>query len=718
MFADIVGYTDLMQRDEASAMEKLDQFKSSLERKIPEHKGEIIQYFGDGCLAIFSSTLDAISCARKLQEHWGQTDNLPVRIGLHLGDVIRKDDNVYGDSVNIASRIESMGIPNSILLSESVRNSIKNQPELNFQLLGKYEFKNVSEPIAVYALDVDKLEIPDPSAVTGKLAQKGKKPTRPMRSLALATLALIAIVAIGYFILQPKAVTAQEIDPSIAVLPFINLSQDTDRDYLSAGFTSEVNYQLSKIESLSVVPQTMTRQLTNQQKSSSDIAEELNVNYILEGTIQSSGERTRLITELTRMTDNKLIWSEEFDLDEINLIDAQIQVSSGIAEKLPLSVSDKKITELQKIPTSNLLAYEFYLKALDRYYDFAWFSELKDNETTVRYLEEAISHDPDFAQAYAMLAQIYMGASTIWGANFEELSNIGVDYAKKALKLDSLLPGPYEAIARYERIKGIDTWRNWARKALEIDPKAGLFEFYSDYYTKGDYINAFDYAALQIKSDPKSPKGYFALATIHSDLGNLDRSIEIWNHLLDKGFKNNILIGNLVNAYNSTSQTDKSISIIEKLVQPRDSLVRALYMGMTHLFAREWKEAEKNYLAREYLDMDLALIHLNIGLESSAANLFQDAIERRNENILEGPWALRDLSRIHAAMGDFDESYKYLDELNNRGDNHYPFLLADPFFDSIRNEKRFQDYCDRVEARKAKLRRQIQNMEKDLKLEI
>jgi len=418
------------------------------------------------------------------------------------------------------------------------------------------------------------------------------------------------------------------------------------------------------------------------------------------------------------MTDNKLNWSEEFDLSEINLIDAQIQVSTGIAEKLPLNVSEQKISQIQKIPTSNLLAYEFYLKALDRFHDFAWFSELKYNETTIRYLEQAISHDPNFAQAYALLAEIYIGASTIWGANFEELSNKSIEYAKKAIQNDSLLPDPYIVIGRYERIKGIDTWRNWVNKALEIDPKTGLFEYYSDYYTKGDIINAFDYAALKIKRDPKSPRGYFALATIHSDLGNFERSLEIWNHFLDKGLENQYILGNILNDYRSTSETDKAIALIENLVAPRDSLIESYEMGVAHFFERNWKEAEPYYVARDYLDMDYALILHNTGRESSAHKFFEDAIERRNASILEGPWPQRDLSRIYAARGDFEKAYEYLDELDKRDDLHYPFLLNDPFFDHIRHEKKFQEYCKRIDAKKEKLRRQIQNMEKELELNI
>ena len=716
MFADIVGYTDLMQRDEAHAMRKLDKFKSALELEIPKFNGEIIQYFGDGCLAIFNSALDAISCTRKLQQNWGHEVEVPVRIGLHLGDVIRKDDNVYGDSVNLASRIESMGIPNSILVSESVRRSVKNQPDLQFEALGTYEFKNVHEPTAVYALNVDGLAIPDVNEITGKMAKSEKKPSRASPVIILSILALVAILVIGYFAMKPEAQPTDEIESSIAVLPFTNLSQDANQDYLSAGFTSEVNHQLSKIESLSVVSQTMTRQLVSQQKSSSEIAEELKVNYILEGTIQSAGERTRLITNLTRMTDNELIWSEEFDLNKVNLIDAQIQVSTGIAEMLPLKITKRKLSELQRIPTSSALAYEFYLKALNSSPGMP--ALLESFEPSIRFLENAISLDENFAQAHALMARLLHQMSGTWGAEIEQLRSSSINYAKRAITLDSLLPDPYIVLGLNQNDQVSGSGTQYFAKANELDTKAGLVEL-SDYHmARGEYISAYEYAALKVQRDPKSPDGYFLIAYIHHEIGNYHKAIEILEKLLDQGYENINIPETLVYVFTTIGKLNDAGRVIDSKIMPKDSISGLRTKGINFLFSREWKEAEEYYLRTNNEDMDLALIHLKTGRRKSAEDLFNKSIQRRLVIESHNPWPLIDLSRIYSAMGDFNRAYEYLDILDQGDILNFPWIDVDPFFDRIRNEKRFQEYCDRLDAKKEKLRRQIQNLEKELDLKI
>ena len=631
--------------------------------------------------------------------------------------MIRKDNNVYGDSVNIASRIESMGIPNSILVSESVRNNIKNQPGLQFQLLGEYEFKNVSEPMAVYALDTDKLEIPDPASVTGKLAIKAKKRSTLLRRFGIVALIIVAILAYDYFEENSKSKETEEITSSIAVLPFTNLSQDADQDYLTAGFTSEVNHQLSKIESLSVISQTLAQQLVRQAKTAGEIAKELNVNYILEGTIQKAGDRTRLITNLTRMTDNQMIWSEEFDLDEVNLIDAQIQVSTGIAEKLPLNVSEQKITQLQKIPTSSPLAYEFYLKALDSFNE--WVALQQAYTPTIRFLEKAISLDNNFAQAHALLARVYQNSSRMVGADYDQASANSLKYAHKAIALDSLLPDPYVVLGQYYNDRESGDGLKWFSKANELDPRAGLFELFQFHIARSEYISAFEYAALKVERDPISPYGYIGIAEVNADLGNLERAMAILEHLLDQGFTNTFVTGNLINIYSVLRRPDDAMRLIDAYLMPKDSVSGIREKGIIYLFSKEWNESEPYYLRTNNFDMDLGLIHLNTGREASADTLFQAAISRRLVFLqTNATWYLRDLSRIYAAMGDFEKTYEYLEILDQRDDLHYGWIHIDPFFDKIRDENRFQDYYKRIETRKEKLRRQIQNMEKELEFDI
>ena len=169
LFADIVGYTQLMQRNEKSALASLQKFKSELEQRVPVCNGEIIQFYGDGCLALFNSSVEAVECAKSLQLAFQKTPVTPVRIGLHAGEVLFKNDNVFGDAVNIASRVESLGVPGAVLLSSNIRNQIKNKSEFKLQSLGRFAFKNVEGDMTVYALANKGFPIPKKEEMQGKL---------------------------------------------------------------------------------------------------------------------------------------------------------------------------------------------------------------------------------------------------------------------------------------------------------------------------------------------------------------------------------------------------------------------------------------------------------------------------------------------------------------------------------------------------------------------
>jgi len=527
---------------------------------------------------------------------------------------------------------------------------------------------------------------------------------------------LVTLAVIGYIALSPKTETNEEIASSIAVLPFTNLSQDADQDYLSAGFTSEVNHQLSKIEPLSVISQTIAQQLVSQEKTTAEIAKELNVNYILEGTIQKAGDRTRLITYLTRMTDNQMIWSEEFDLNEVNLIDAQVQISTGIAEKLPLNISTRKLLELQKIPTSSPLAYEFYLKALDNTPGMP--ALLESFEPSIRFLEKAISLDGDFALAHALMARLLHQMSGTWGAEVEQLRSRSINFANMAISFDSVLPDPYIVLGLNQNDEVSGSGIKYFAIANELDPKAGLVEL-SDYHiARGEYISAYEYAALKVQRDPKSPNGYYFIASIHHEIGNSHKAIEILEKLINQGYANISIPESLIYVFTTVGKLNEARRIIDSKVMPRDSISGLRAKGVNFLFSREWKEAEEYYNRTNNEDMDLALIHLNTGRKESAERLFQQSIQRRLAIESIHPWPLIDLSRIYAAKGNFEKAYEYLDILDKRDVLHFPWIHVDPFFDKIRNEKKFQEYCDRLEAKKEKLKRQIQAIEKDLDLDI
>ena len=200
LFADIVGYTALMQKDEDAALKALHRFKETIEKEALHNGGEVIQYFGDGALLVFDCSADAVTAAMDMQLTFSAVSKIPVRIGMHLGDVLLKSGNVFGDAVNIASRIESMGVPGAVLVSGAIRNQIKNRLGFQLEFLGRFEFKNVEEEMAVYAMANEGLVVPEPGEMKGKLKA------------------------------EPSQELRHPTKKSIIVLPFENISPDPDQD--------------------------------------------------------------------------------------------------------------------------------------------------------------------------------------------------------------------------------------------------------------------------------------------------------------------------------------------------------------------------------------------------------------------------------------------------------------------------------------------------------
>ena len=249
MFCDIQGYTALMQNNEQLALEGLQKFKQELEVEVSKHQGQIIQFYGDGCLSVFDSSTDAVICATNLQQVFQRTPAIPVRIGLHAGDILFKEGNIYGDAVNITSRIESMGVPGSILLSSNIRNQIKNKPEFQVRSIGKYEFKNVDEAMTVYALNQEGLTVPNREDLQGKF--KKQKRSIPLSWIAIVSVILIS--GIAYILLsndrpQPAPISSN----AIAIFPF-DVKGSPEIQYLGDGMVDLISTHLDDIPGINSI---------------------------------------------------------------------------------------------------------------------------------------------------------------------------------------------------------------------------------------------------------------------------------------------------------------------------------------------------------------------------------------------------------------------------------------------------------------------------------
>lgn len=371
VFADVVGYTAMMQKDEMDAVEKINRFRQSLEAIADELDGKIIQYYGDGSLLLFRSATDAAEFSKLLQTDLNEDPLVPVRIGIHMGDVLLHEGNVFGDVVNIASRIQALAPPGGIYITEMVSLNIANKTGLETVFVSEQELKNVKDPIRIF-----------------ELLTPFSKPVVPKA---------------GKVKVAPKVIA----ENSIAVLPFANMSSDQQQEYFSDGLTEDIITQLSKIKSLKVVSRTSVMQYKNNPKPVAEIRSELGVAFILEGSVQRNGQQVRITAQLINALTDEHRWAESYDRPVDDIFSIQREVAIAIAAVLNTHITQNETTTLGNKPTRDMQAYDLYLRG-----KFLVEKRTRTDLLIARELfQQAVNKDPGFATAYAGLANTYLLAS-------------------------------------------------------------------------------------------------------------------------------------------------------------------------------------------------------------------------------------------------------------------------------------------------------------------
>jgi adenylate cyclase len=410
LFTDIVGYTGMMQKDEALAVAVIRRYNAVLEKLVAEHHGEVVNNYGDGSLCTFSSTTDAVKCAVLIQEQLLKSDPpVPLRIGLHVGELVFEDGKAFGDGVNIASRIQSLGQANTILFSKEVFDKIRNQPGFKSLSLGSFEFKNVNDPIEVFALANEGLSIPKRENMEGKLKSGLPKSNKGLQRKTVIAASVVLLLIAGFFIYsmlhKKTGFTGKE--KSIAVLPFINMSDEKGNEYFSDGMTEEITTQLSKIADLKVIARTSSMQYKGSKKSIKEIAEELGVASILEGSVQKIGNDIRITAQLIDANSQQHIWAEKYDRSLKDIFAIQSEVAGQIALQLKANMTKDEKNKIEKVPTDNPQAYEFYLQGNQLHEKFRQTLKQEYFDNSRLMFEKAIALDPNYAHAHAGLAQLY-----------------------------------------------------------------------------------------------------------------------------------------------------------------------------------------------------------------------------------------------------------------------------------------------------------------------
>lgn len=742
LFADIVGYTALMQVSEQQALNALQKFKVQLETQVPIEKGEIIQFYGDGCLCTFDSSVNAVNCAKKLQLAFKNAPEVPVRIGLHAGEVVFKEDNAFGDAVNIASRIESMGVPGSVLISSNIRNQIKNKPEFELVSLGRFEFKNVLEGMTVYALKNEGLIIPEKEEIKGKLKAPPQKKT--FKYLPIIITALLIVLGIFFFYKKnwrPAQTDTSSIKKSIAVLPFRNDSPDNNNIYFCNGIMDGVLNHLAKIPELTVVSRSDVEKYRASSLSSNEIASELGVNYIVEGSVQKIGEQVLIYAQLSKLQEEGYLWSEKFDKKLEDIFSIQSDVTQSIAESLQTLLSPELKKRIEAVPTKDQIAYDYYLQGNEYLFktnifsgsDEEWKSSL---EKATLFYQKALERDSLLAEAYVNLARIEL-LTKRFNSIFEENYLDTIHYlANKAISINPNLAEGYIALGFYYLYTGKESLAKYEfDKALKLNPNdltILINQFYLTLHNKFNYFRCVE-IIKKIESKVVTEEDQESLNQVYYGFYRMIGDLKLERYYSKK-------INSLPDFwyYIKVNELDNALISLDEL-HKIDNQHKLNYLGLIHLQKREFEQAVKYFIKWEQLVKTESPNNwesannwhrygqalMKNGQEDEGKIIIEKQIDNFKKQIalkrMDGVGVFYDLAGSYAFLGDKENAYYWLEKFIReegwlkQGDLE-TFILYDISFDNLRNDQRFKNIVEEGKLEKARIRNEVKAYMKQLEL--
>jgi TolB-like protein/Tfp pilus assembly protein PilF len=562
MFTDMVGYTALMQEDENLARIKRKKHRESQKSVTEDFNGQILQYFGDGTLIIFDSAVDAVLAGIEIQKKMKAKPEIPLRIGIHTGDIVIEDDGVYGDGVNLASRIESLCTTGSIFISEKVNDEINNQQDISTKALGLFELKNVKKPLAVFSIIHESVSDPNISDLKSKQPDKNR---------------------------------------SIAVLPFLNLSGVAENEFFSDGITEEILNALTRVKGLQVTSRTSSFAFKNSNEDIRAIAKTLGVKTVLEGSVRRSGEKVRITAQLINSEDGYHYWSETFDRELSDIFAVQDEVSQIIASKLESDLDSSSNIENASQKAHNIESYKSYLQGMYHFYKFT----PEDGQKAIDCFEESIKLDPEYGPNYAGIASAltFLGATgqrdpQVVFVKAEEMANtairlspsnylsyvaIGVinlfykwnysaakQYFEKAISLNPSAAEPYSYLGWYYlHMENYTKQLEYQQKANDLNPLSIqlIVNLAQAYFVVKDYENAINQYKKVLELDPNNRGSYEGIAWVNMAQGKTDLAIK--NFKKYRSFLTDPLKGwtGLGFAYGKSGQKDKAKEALSYILE-------------------------------------------------------------------------------------------------------------------------------------------------------
>ena len=416
---DVVGYSRLIRADEEGTLAALKALRAELiDPKLAEHNGRIVKLMGDGMLAEFASVVDAVRAAVETQAAVAERNaglpedqRIAFRVGVNLGDVVIDGDDIHGDGVNIAARLEGLAEPGGICVSGKVYEEVRDRMDLAFEDLGEQEVKNIDRPVRVFRVLLDGEVSTSPRIPTAK-----KKSAKSWSRIALAAAAVVLIGVAGAVTwlrpweptIEPATVENMAFPlpdkPSIAVLPFTNMSGDPEQEYFADGMTDDLITDLSKVSGLFVIARNSVFTYKGKAVKVHQVAEELGVRYVLEGSVRRVGDQVRINAQLIDATTGGHLWAERYDGSLTDIFAVQDRFVGKIVEALALNLSESEQEEIASGQTSNIEAREAFQKGWEEYLRYT----PENNAKAVEHFSRAVEIDPEYGRAYSALGLVYV----------------------------------------------------------------------------------------------------------------------------------------------------------------------------------------------------------------------------------------------------------------------------------------------------------------------
>ncbi len=603
--ADAVGYSRLMGEDETATMRTLETYKRVIGDLTQQHRGRVVGSPGDFILADFASVVDAVQCAVAMQKEiqarnleLPENRRLQFRIGINLGDVIETEDSIYGDGVNIAARLESLAEPGGICISKTAFDHIETKLPLGYEYLGGQNVKNIAKPVPVYKVLME-------SRLTSNDQAQAKPKERAKRRFRFIAFISVLLLAIGATVVwhfafplvghKLEKASRQQMafplpnKPSIAVMPFLNLSSGPNQDFFCDGLSESLITALSKVPQLFVIAQDSTLKYKGKQVKTKEVSEELGVQYVMEGSVQRAGNRVRVTAQLIDALTGQHLWSERYDRNIKDIFDLQDEITMRILTELRVKIFTAG--ETGHVVTKGTNNLEAYLKV----WESVWYRNQNNKEANAvskRLLEEAIRLDPNYAAAhielsYTLAREVWLGVSE---SPQKTLAN-AMQEAQRAVELDSSSSEALAAVSNvfvllHQHDKAIEV----AEQAVRLNPNSVSAIYFLASSLNFSFRNeeALPLILQAIRFSPFVPAYYYQLGVAYRETGKFEEGIEAvkkGRQLAPNSLFANVILASL---YNFAGRNDEArVAAAEVMrVDPNFSLIR-YFKGIP------WKEGPR-----------------------------------------------------------------------------------------------------------------------------